>query len=174
MKNITVACGALLLLSACAGSVNAPTLQSAPTAAVDVKTVPLGKVTAEAGPGVTMASYELSRITEKVQTELAAEYAGRVVATNAADPPGEVNIKLVFTEYDKGSAFARAMLAGLGQMHIHANVILTDASTGATLETFEATKDFGWGGLYGGVTSIEDLEDGFAKSVAEIFKPAGT
>ena len=41
-------------------------------------------------------------------------------------PPDTVNVKLVFTEYDKGNAFARFMLAGLGQIRIGANVLLIE------------------------------------------------
>jgi hypothetical protein len=64
------------------------------------------------------------------------------------------------------------MLAGLGQIHVHANVLLTDAATGASVANFEVTKDFGWGGIYGGSTSVEDVEAGFARSVSAIFKKA--
>lgn len=168
-KNLIITSSLVVFLAACAGTVNAPTLTSAPPPGFDAARVPIGQVSGEAGLGVAMIPSDVARVTQKVQAALTAEYPTRVIAGRAAAPPGEVNIKLQITEYDKGNAFARAMLAGLGSMHIHANVMLVDASTAATVATYQVTKDFAWGGLYGGTTSIEDLEDGFAKSVAAIF-----
>jgi hypothetical protein len=58
------------------------------------------------------------------------------------------------------------MLAGLGQMHIDADVVLTEPSTKEQLAKYDVTKTFAWGGMYGGFTGIKDVEDGFAKAVA--------
>ena len=135
--------------------------------------VALGPVSGEAAPTVTMAPQDVTRISQKVQGELQTQYPTRVVAAGAALPPGGVKIKLMFTAYDKGNAVARAMLAGLGQMHIHAIVTLVDATSDTSVATFNVTKDFAWGGIYGAATSIEDLENGFAKSVAAIFVEKG-
>jgi len=68
--------------------------------------------------------------------------------------------------YDEGNAFARVMLAGLGQMHIDATVTLKDMETKEQLAKYDVNKTFAWGGIYGGVTRITDLEDGFGKAVA--------
>ena len=62
------------------------------------------------------------------------------------------------------------MLAGLGQIHIDGDVIFTDASTGQQVGAYKVSKDFSFGGLYGGVTRIEDVEEGFARSVAAILE----
>jgi hypothetical protein len=70
-------------------------------------------------------------------------------------------------EYEKGNAFARLMLAGLGQIHIDSDVVLSDATTKQPLCTLEVDKRFAWGGAYGGTTRIEDIEDPFAAAVAE-------
>jgi hypothetical protein len=77
---------------------------------------------------------------------------------------------MVFTEFDKGNAFARLMLAGLGQIRIGANVLLIEPASNRTVSEFEVSKDFAFGGLYGGTTRIEDVEDGFVRSVAAIFE----
>ena len=77
---------------------------------------------------------------------------------------------MIFTEYDKGNAFARAMLAGLGQIRIAANVMLLDTRDNKTLGTYEVSKIFSFGGIYGAATGVEDVEGGFAQSVAAIFK----
>lgn len=64
--------------------------------------------------------------------------------------------------------FARFMLAGLGQMHIDAHVVLQDQATQNTLGRYEVTKTFAWGGIYGAVTRIDDVEEGFANAVAAL------
>lgn len=165
---------ALLLLSlalaGCAGTVNPPTLTSASTTKFDPATVAIGRVSAEAAPGVAMTAEDLRRISGLVQAELASSYPDRVIAGGGSRRSGGVNVKLLFTQYDAGNAVARLMLAGLGQIHIDAKVLLTDMATGRTVASFEASKTFAWGGLYGGSTRIEDVEVGFARSVAEIFK----
>jgi Domain of unknown function (DUF4410) len=158
-----------LTLAACAGTVNAPTLTSAPTK-FDPATAAIGRVSAEAAPGVVMTPEDLRRISGMVQAELASSYPDRVIAAGGPRRSGGVNVKLLFTQYDAGNAVARLMLAGLGQIHIDAKVLLTDVTTGRTVATFEASKTFAWGGLYGGSTKIEDVEVGFARSVAEIFQ----
>jgi hypothetical protein len=164
---------ALLLcatLAGCAGSVSTPTLSGAPAATFNAATVPIGPVSAVAAAGVPMENYDLERVTQLVQNDLAAAYPTRVVLVGATATPGEVRVAMTFTTFDQGNAFARAMLAGLGQIHIAANVQLLDATSGAAVASYTVTKTFAWGGLYGGTTTIEDVEKGFAASVAVIFK----
>jgi hypothetical protein len=60
--------------------------------------------------------------------------------------------------------------AGLGQIHIDADVWVFDAATNESLGQYKVSKDFAFGGLYGLMTNIEDVEKGFARSVADIFK----
>ena len=64
------------------------------------------------------------------------------------------------------------MIAGLGQIRIGADVLLIEPANNQTVGEFEVSKDFAFGGIYGGTTRIEDVEDGFARSVAAIFKEA--
>ncbi len=61
------------------------------------------------------------------------------------------------TRYDKGSAFARFMLAGLGQIHVDATVSLRDPARDVSLGEYEVNKTFAWGGIYGASTTIEDV-----------------
>ena len=160
------------VLAGCAGTVNPPTLTSGSITQFDPGNAAVGQVSAVAAPGVTMQPEDLSRISRQVRTELASRYPNRLMAEDRSRRSGEVSVKLVFTQYDKGDAFARAMLAGLGQIHISAGVLLIDDIPGKTVATFAVSKTFAWGGLYGGTTRIEDVESGFARSVAEIFKKA--
>ncbi len=116
-----------------------------------------------------MQSYDLERVRQLVQDDLAAAYADRVVAAGA-HAPGEVKVDMNFTAYDPGNAFARFMLAGLGQIHIAATVRLIDVTSGNVVASYSVAKTFAWGGVYGGSTTIEDVEDGFAESVVAVFK----
>lgn len=79
----------------------------------------------------------------------------------------EFELYVFMTRYDKGNAFARAMLAGLGQIHIDAKVSMFLLPERKKIAEFDIDKTFAWGGLYGGFTSIESVEEGFAKGVAE-------
>jgi hypothetical protein len=117
-----------------------------------------------------MTKEALDRIAHRVEAELAAAYPDRITPPGDPPPADEVNVKMVFTGYDKGNAFTRFMLAGLGQIKIGANVLLIDPTSNRTVSEFEVSKDFAFDGLYGGTTRIEDVEDGFARSVAAIFK----
>jgi len=158
------------VLAGCARSVSSPTLVGPPNPGFDPAASRIGGVSAEAGPGVVMTKEDLDRIAHRVEAELAATYPDRIIAPGVPATPDEVNVKMMFTEYDKGNAFARFMLAGLGQIKIGANVLLIEPASNRTVGEFEVSKDFAFGGLYGGATRVEDVEDGFAHSVAAIFK----
>jgi Domain of unknown function (DUF4410) len=161
IRLIAAVIAATVLLAGCAGSV-APPVAIRALAPEQISTVKVTDVSAEANPGVIMTPMDLERIAQLTKANILA-----VVGTH---PGGaDVNVKLVFTEYDKGNAFARFMLAGLGQIRISADVSVVDSATGRLLGQYQVSKDFAFGGVYGGSTKIEDVEEGFVKSVAEIF-----
>ena len=93
------------------------------------------------------------------------------LALEAGSDDQTKTMNIVFTQYDEGNAAARFFLAGLGQIRIDADVSLLTPATGATVATYKVSKDFSFGGLYGGTTNIHDVEKGFARSVAVIVKP---
>jgi hypothetical protein len=105
-----------------------------------------------------------------VKTELGGLSSQGIVVAGSPEQLPTTKIKIIFTQYDKGNAVARFLLAGLGQIHMDADVIFIDGATGAQLGRYQVSKQFAFGGIYGGSTSIEDVEVGFAKSVAEILK----
>lgn len=74
---------------------------------------------------------------------------------------------VLMTRYDKGSALARAMLAGIGRIHVDAKVTVFALSQRQKIAEFDIDKMFAWGGIYGALTSVEDVEQGFAEGVAE-------
>jgi hypothetical protein len=113
--------------------------------------------------------FELDRIVGRVKAELALPGSGIVQADKSSLPA--VRVKLVITQYDKGNAFARFTLAGLGQIMIGGDVIVVDESTGQSIGTYHVLRRFAFGGKYGAETTIEDVEFGFAASVAAVLKP---
>jgi len=111
---------------------------------------------------------ETERMTKRIANNISKESPSRFNHINSSTPsPNTLQASVVVKRYDEGSAFARAMLAGLGQMHIDADVILADTSSNTPLAKYEVSKTFGWGGIYGAVTSIKDVEEGFCKAVAD-------
>ena len=121
---------------------------------------------------VTVAEADLERIAGRIVDAIRKTQPERFQEINAASPADPeaptVQVTVQLTRYDKGSAFARAMLAGLGQIHVDAKVILKDRATDGTLGEFDVKKTFAWGGIYGGTTTIEDVEVGFAAGVASL------
>ena len=71
------------------------------------------------------------------------------------------------TTYEEGNAFARFMLAGLGQIHIDGDFALNAVPAKDSLAEFTVQKTFAFGGIYGAKTHIEDIEPAFAEGVAE-------
>lgn len=162
-----------LLVSACATDPSAPASVQMLTAE-QKSTIRISDVSAEAKPGVFVAQYELDRISQMVKAELQKEVPTAVADANAPAGTPPAKLKLVITQYDEGSAFARFMLIGLGQIKLDADVLVVDGGTGQVIGQYQVSKDFAFGGIYGGTTQMKDVEEGFAKSVAQIFQEKKT
>ncbi|MCG3149267.1 MAG: hypothetical protein PCFJNLEI_02727 [Verrucomicrobiae bacterium] len=110
------------------------------------------------------------KISDAAQVRLADKIKEAVATRQAANSPirerksFEVAIRL--TNYDEGNAFARAMLAGLGQMHIDGVVNLFEEPVHTKVGEFRINKTFAWGGMYGASVSMADIENAFADGVA--------
>ena len=149
-------------ISGCASSV--PTVKFTQTPAPQVRIDVNDKVdiAVDAAAGVSMVDYEKQRLVQRIKEKLVEL---QVVNADA----GEENVykvKVVMTRYSKGNAFARAMLAGLGQIHLDADVQMYSGGTQEKLANFNVSKTFAWGGIYGASTSMEDLEPAFAEAIA--------
>jgi hypothetical protein len=127
---------------------------------IDADDHPQVNVTASAGVEIT--DLEKQRIAQLIGSDLEAQRLRNAANSDPEDCIVEVNI----TRYQKGNAFARAMLAGLGQIHVDANVKVLAGSSKQKLADFNLTKTFAWGGIYGAATSMEDIEKTFANGVA--------
>lgn len=112
--------------------------------------------------GVVMQGLDVQRLSEIIKNKV----DQKKVSNPSSVQPRNFDLDVTITRYEKGSAFARAMLAGLGQIHIEGRILLKDASTGTVCCEFLEDKTFAWGGLYGGTTRIEDVEEGFAEAIA--------
>jgi hypothetical protein len=117
----------------------------------------------ETGNDVAIEEFEKQRLARVIQEKVDAL---KMKNTEVSDPR-EFELIVALTRYDKGNAFARAMMPGLGKIHIDAQVAVFELPTRKKVADFDVDKTFAWGGLYGGATSIGDVEKGFAEGVAE-------
>ena len=116
---------------------------------------------------VALTPADRERILTQITAAILKEYPARFKEINVAtQDPAKLQAIVNITRYDKGSAFGRFMLAGLGAMHIDADISLNDLPSKQCLAKYECKKTFAWGGIYGSATGIEDIEEGFAKAVA--------
>ena len=167
------AAGAALLLavSALTGCASSPPVAKFSHRQVDAvfHATDTADVNVSAASGVTMADYEKTRVIERIKMQIAAKQA--LNPASAAASQYEVDVRV--TRYEKGNAFARAMLAGLGQIHMD-GVVNVYAMPGRTpVEEFSVQKTFAWGGIYGSSTTIEDIEQSFAEGIANALTGQG-
>ena len=120
------------------------------------------QVNVSAGTGVEITDLEEQRIARLISSDLEVMRLHNV----ANNDPKNCVVEVTITRYQKGNALARAMLAGLGQIHIDANVKILAGTSNEKLADFTLTKTFAWGGVYGASTSMEDIEKTFASGVA--------
>lgn len=83
-----------------------------------------------------------------------------------AGAPNHYQFDVTVTRYEKGNAFARLMLIGLGQIHLDGHIVVWSLPNLEKYAEFSVEKTFAWGGLYGATTTIEDVESAFAESIA--------
>lgn len=123
-------------------------------------------VKVSAADGVTLNDFNRMRLESSLK---------EAINNKKKNAPCKVGAKRSFildskiTRYDEGNAFARAMLAGLGQMHLDGDFSLLHLSeTGnEPVAEFTLKKTFAWGGIYGATTRMEDIEVAFCGGVAE-------
>jgi hypothetical protein len=116
---------------------------------------------------VPMTALDRERLLNKIVSRV--QIAGIYKTINDGSPqPNTLTATLDVTNYDKGNAFLRFLLAGLGQIHIDGKLTLEDSDKTEQLAKYDVNKTFAWGGIHGGTTNIETVEEGFAETVAEI------
>jgi hypothetical protein len=153
------------IVSACATT--APQPDFTRTVEKDLAPYSSLSVTIEARDGIAVSAADLERIRGAVIEAIARKRPSWAQA--GGNGPLSMNVQL--TRYEPGDAFARLMLAGLGQIHIDGEVVLVESASGSELGRYTVSKTFAWGGVYGAATSIADVEPAFAESVAKGVAP---
>jgi hypothetical protein len=120
------------------------------------------KARVEAESGVDILDLEKTRLAERIEERISAKKLMNI----AGKEKRSYEIELTLSRYDKGNAFARAMVAGLGQIHIDGVVRLYELPEKNKVCEFTIKKTFAWGGIYGASTSMEDIEKTFADGIA--------
>jgi hypothetical protein len=161
---------AISLLAACATDSTAPDVVLQDLTPAQKTSLRVSDVGAAAQDGVTVPQFQLERLVGLVKAEIAKQAARSSVLPSVDGSPQAAKIKIVLTEYDEGSVVARMILLGLGQIKLGGDVIFVDGATGQELGRYKIVKQFAFGGIYGATTRMEDVEEGFAKSVAEILR----
>jgi hypothetical protein len=151
-----------LMLAGCATTAPTANFSQEITPGYALRARDTAKVALNAAPGVWILDYEKSRLTEVIATKIAA----RERLNPPAGLPRTYEIDVELTQYEKGDAFARAMLAGLGQIHIAGNVTIYLLPARTTIGEFTLKKTFAWGGIYGAATSMDTIEESFADGIA--------
>ena len=115
-----------------------------------------------------LSQTDTARITAQIIQAVKEQAPTRFTAINPVSPaPNTLHAVVAIKNYDEGNALGRFIFYGLGQMHIDAEVMLSDLATQKDLANHAVTKTFAWHGFYGALTDIQEVEIGFCKGVAE-------
>jgi len=150
------------LLAGCAGTPPAPKFTHDMVSASRVTATDSAEVSIETAEHINVLPGDRDRVAQKIKARIDA----RKLTNTASGEPRSFQVVLRVTRYEKGNRFARAMLAGLGQIHLEGTISVYQMPARTLVEEFDMQKTFAWGGIYGASTSIEEIEDTFADGVA--------
>ncbi len=104
-------------------------------------------ITVNSTKDIQLSKLDKKRLTQRIKDNITTEKPHRFKTINRK-PSNRKKLRAVVSikEYDEGSKFARFMLPGLGQIHIDADIILSDYLSKNKLAQYEITKTFAWGG----------------------------
>lgn len=128
-------------------------------------------IKSSAAQGVVVSDSAQDRVKDLVKENITNKYCSNRFQSISTKEAGQDDLVLLinYTAYDEGNAFARAMLAGLGGMKIHSEVIVKTGSSDNVISQAEVGKTFHWGGILGAATGITDIEKWFAEEIAKTF-----
>jgi hypothetical protein len=153
---------AAIALTGCASTAPKPQFAQKIVADARISAADTTAVTVDAPEDVKILPEEKVRLAHKIQDKINVRKSANV----AVGAPKSYSVELHLTRYQKGSAVARFMLAGLGQIHIDGTVDVYQMPGHTRVGEFDLKKTFAWGGAYGASTSIEEIETTFADGVA--------
>ena len=155
-----LAVAATVILSNCAGTTPEATFTQplAENARISRDDKVSSKVTST---DAKMLPTDRQRLGEKITGKV------KSVASSRTGTPRNYELAVSISRYEKGDAFARAMLAGLGQIHIDGVVSVYQLPGKNKVAEFTLNKTFAWGGLYGASVTMDTIEDTYAEAVAK-------
>jgi hypothetical protein len=160
---VTLPLGLIALgLGGCASTTPKPEFSHEIIAEAHIASPDTTAVSVDAPESVKILPAEKDRLAQKIQLKIDARKVSNIKSGTAKSYAVELHL----TRYEKGSAFGRAILAGLGQIHIDGKVDVFQMPAHTLVGEFDLKKTFAWGGIYGATTSMEDIEMTFADGVA--------
>jgi len=95
----------------------------------------------------------------------------REVLSGNPDLPDAYKVEVTVTKYDKGNAFARFMLIGLGQMYLYGTVEIKQGEPPVVIRQGEFKKNYCVGGMVGGMASMQkDVLPKVGQAIADAIK----
>jgi hypothetical protein len=156
---------ALAMLSGCATDAPTAEFKKAIAESHRLCVIDTASVNVAAAQGITLDDVARQRLENRIKQTIDDK---KKTAPCKENVQRDFVLKSTITKYDDGNAFARFMLAGLGQIHIDGDFALTMASKESeSIAEFSVSKTFAWGGAYGAGTGIQDVEPAFAEGVAD-------
>ncbi len=118
----------------------------------------------KSGDNVSMTPAERERILNLTIGKIKKDEPSRFKEINSPTPrPSTLYASVNVTRYEKSN-----VIVGLGQFQIDGQVVLKDREKQEALAKYEVTKASAFGGILGGATKIEDVEEGFANAIADL------
>lgn len=161
-RGIAMCCALAALVAGCASTPPEPKFTHAMVTESRITATDTVDVVIETADKVAVDPVARDRVAGKIKTKI----DDRKIKNPSAGSPRSVQVLLHVTRYEKGNAFARAMLAGLGQIHLEGTIFVYQMPDRVLLEDFDLQKTFAWGGIYGAATSMDQIEDTFTDTVA--------
>ncbi len=153
---------AATLLTGCATTAPSAKFTKVPAKAEIVAGNDRVMVEVSAKEGVPALPADIARVKQVIEHQTMLKQKSGTVSAQ----PRSYKVNVNLTRYERGNAFARFMLAGLGQMHIDAHVTVLGLPDGEEVGSFDISKTFAWGGMVGANTRMEDIEPAFADGLA--------
>jgi len=151
-----------VLLGGCADTMPRPPPREADVSAYRIDADDQPTINVVTAPGVDATEEDRQRLKNLLADKLNARRAHNP----ANGDPRQCEVDITVTKFESASKLVRATLAGLGRIHLDANVLVVPKDGGGTLGAFRISKTFAWGGFYGASASMEDIELPFADGIA--------
>ena len=169
-----------ILMSGCAttGSMQATPLKATVGEGVDLSRFRVATVVSfGVAEGSKIAPSIGVKFAEDIAVRLEHDFGPLFAEIRRGSPLGQEDELIVtgtITTYRPGSAFARAMLIGLGSASFEADFVLKDAKDGKVLLSAPIDKLWAWGGALGASKGIQEMEaESAAASAATVAKAKG-